>query len=154
MTLAVATKNLGLEESDADWFGLSEELEYQFCPHCGAVLNAGGQCRHCDTLVVSSRERQDLLHDFRRLLSAWKEEILFVSSMTAIEESAHYLDIIALGQAAVPLLLRELERDPDYLFTALQKITGEDPVPPEDRGNLSRMTEHWITWGRRVGRLS
>ena len=102
--------------------------------------------------AVSSHETRDLLADFRRLTTAWKEEKLFISSMTAIEESPHYQGIIALGQAVVPLLLKELERDPDYWFTALQALTGEDPVPAEDRGDLHRMTEHWLTWGRRSGR--
>jgi hypothetical protein len=154
MTVAIAINYSGLAEDDADWFGLSEGADCQYCPHCGAVLRAGGQCRRCDTLIVSPRETQHLLHDFQHLLKAWKEEKRFISSMTAIEGSSHYLGIIALGQAAVPLLLQELVHRPDYLFTALRRITGEDPVPADDRGNLRRMTEHWIAWGRRTGRLS
>lgn len=102
--------------------------------------------------TVSSHEAADLVPTFQRLAKAWKEEKLFFSSMTAIEESPHYLGIIALGQGVIPLLLKELERDPDYWFTALQTLTGEDPVPAEDRGDLLRMTEHWLSWGRRTRR--
>ena len=102
--------------------------------------------------AVSSHEAADLVPTFQRLAKAWKEEKLFFSSMTAIEESPHYLGIIALGQGVIPLLLKELERDPDYWFTALQTLTGEDPVPAEDRGDLLRMTEHWLSWGRRTRR--
>jgi hypothetical protein len=100
-----------------------------------------------------SRQTQSPNNIFLRLASAWKREKLVISSMTAIEDSPHYQGIIALGEPVIPLLLRELERDPDYWFTALQAITGEDPVPAADRGDLLRMKEHWLTWGRRTGRL-
>jgi len=87
----------------------------------------------------------------RQLVAAWRAEKAFTSSMTALEGSPHYRNIIALGMPVVPLLLRELERDPDYWFEALRAITGEDPVPPEDRGDLIRMTDHWLTWAKRKG---
>jgi len=67
--------------------------------------------------------------------------------MSAIEGSAFYQAITNLGPPVVPLLLRELQREPDYWFTALHAIVGEDPVPPADRGNLARMTQHWLAWG-------
>jgi hypothetical protein len=95
-----------------------------------------------------------LANTFRRLAAAWKREKLFVSSMTAIEASPHYRDIIALGEPVVPLLLQELQRDPDYWFVALQVITGEDPVPQDERGDLFKMTQRWLAWGRQCGRLS
>jgi hypothetical protein len=102
--------------------------------------------------AASSHEARDLHADFRRLAAAWKKQKKLLSSMTAIESSPHYRGIIALGRPAVPLILDELERDPDYWFKALSTITGEDPVPAEDRGNLVRMTEHWLNWGRRTRR--
>jgi hypothetical protein len=89
---------------------------------------------------------------FPRLAQAWKKETRFVSSMTDMEASPHYEAIVALGDAVVPLLLRELEREHDYWFTALRTITREDPVPEEDRGNLARMTDRWLRWGQRAGR--
>jgi hypothetical protein len=89
---------------------------------------------------------------FRQLVMAWKKEKRFLSSMTLIEGSAPYRDIIAWGERAVPLLLQELEHDPDYWFTALQAITGVNPVPAEDRGDLQRMTAHWLAWGHHTGR--
>jgi hypothetical protein len=88
---------------------------------------------------------------FQQLATAWRAEKIFTSSLTDLERSPHYRGIIALGWPVVPLLLRELERDPDYWFEALHAITGEDPVPSEDRGDLLRMTGHWLAWARHKG---
>ena len=60
-----------------------------------------------------------------------------------------YQQIIGLGPAAVPLLLRELEREPDYWFWAIKAITGVDPVADADRGRMRAMSATWISWGRK-----
>jgi hypothetical protein len=56
-----------------------------------------------------------------------------------------------MGPAAVPLILRELERQPDHWFWALTAITGEDPVRPEDAGNIERMAQAWLALGQEQG---
>ncbi len=99
-----------------------------------------------DDAVVEAR--------FQQLAEAWKMEKMFTSSMSAIEGSEYYHAIINLGLPVVPLLFRELQREPDYWFTALYAILSEDPVPPADRGNLARMTEHWLAWAKQHGYVS
>ena len=64
---------------------------------------------------------------------------------------AAYREIIDLGDAAVPWLLRELERDPDHWLAALKRSQRADPVPEECRGDLRKMTEYWTRWGRDNG---
>jgi hypothetical protein len=88
---------------------------------------------------------------FRRLADAWRAETAYLSSSTAIFEHPAYQEIIQMGPEAIPLLLRELSADPDHWAWALTSITGENPVPPADRGNLPRMTEAWLRWGREHG---
>ena len=74
------------------------------------------------------------------------------------------LDIDVVQAAGVPDCVRvqaaflfecidipELDREPDYWFWALQAITGEDPVPPAHRGDLSKMAAAWIRWGKQQG---
>ena len=39
--------------------------------------------------------------------------------------------------------------EPDHWFPALKSISGEDPVPPEDRGKVRRMTKAWLAWGEK-----
>ncbi len=74
-----------------------------------------------------------------------------MSSIAYMVEHPSYLEIVAMGEKAVPLLLRELEKSPNYWFPALTAITGENPIPKEARGRLIEMTEAWLEWGRGKG---
>ena len=62
-----------------------------------------------------------------------------------------YQRIIGLGISVVPSVLQELKGKPDHWFWALNAITGEDPVPQDAQGDLRRMAEAWLEWGRRKG---
>jgi len=59
-----------------------------------------------------------------------------------------YGAIVSMGTEAIPLLLEELAKRADHWFAALNRITGEDPVPVEGRGKLNEMRDAWIHWGR------
>jgi len=62
-----------------------------------------------------------------------------------------YQAIVALGPPVVPLLLRDLKREPAHWFEALKAITGEDPVQSRDWGKIGAMTAAWLAWGRTRG---
>jgi hypothetical protein len=62
-----------------------------------------------------------------------------------------YQRIIGMGIAVVPLILEQLQREPDQWFWALESITDENPVPHESMGNVQAMAHAWIDWGRRNG---
>jgi hypothetical protein len=62
-----------------------------------------------------------------------------------------YQRIIGMGAPAVSLILRELEREPDQWFWALESITEENPVPPEAAGRVRSMAQAWIDWGKQHG---
>ena len=47
-----------------------------------------------------------------------------------------YQRIIGLGMPVVPLILEELNREPNQWFWALEAITGQNPVPPEALGKV------------------
>jgi hypothetical protein len=64
-----------------------------------------------------------------------------------------YQRIIGMGMPAVPLILKELEREPDQWFWALESITEENPVGPEAAGRVRQMAAAWIDWGRSQGFL-
>jgi hypothetical protein len=90
---------------------------------------------------------------FRELVTKWQAEVAPLSSSTARVQHPAYREIIALGPAAVPLLLRELEQRPNHWFAALRSLTGADPVPPSERGQIGPMTAAWIKWGKERGYL-
>jgi hypothetical protein len=103
-----------------------------------------------ERLPVSERDPGDA-ETFRRLAAEWKLQARFLPSPTVIAALSAYRAIIAMGMAAVPLILDELQRDPDHWFVALRRITGEDPVPDDAQGDLDRMAEAWLNWGRLHG---
>jgi hypothetical protein len=95
----------------------------------------------------------DLERRFRELADEWQADVAPLSSTTARVQHPAYRQIVELGPAVVPLLLRELERRPNHWFAALRALTGADPVAPADRGRLGVMAEAWIKWGRERGYL-
>jgi len=99
------------------------------------------------------QEESDLERRFRKLVAEWEAKVAHLSSTTARMQHPSYREIIALGPAVLPLLLRELEQRPNHWFSALRSLTGADPVPLSDRGNISPMTEAWIKWGKEHGYL-
>jgi hypothetical protein len=50
--------------------------------------------------------------------------------------------------------LKELQREPNFWFHALEALTDEDPVPGEIRGSVARIREAWLDWGRQQGLIA
>lgn len=100
------------------------------------------------------RESASAEQKFRRLAEQWRSETLLLSSATAITTHPSYLKIIGMGPAVVPILLRELQDNPDEWFTALSIITEEDPIDPTDAGRFDAAREAWIGWGKQHAIIS
>ena len=83
------------------------------------------------------------------MVRTWKLDVGPLSSVTEMAMHPAYQQIIGLGREAVPLLLRELEREPDHWFWALKAITGVDPVEPTQRGRVKEMAQAWLEWGKK-----
>ncbi len=92
--------------------------------------------------------RQTVDEIFEELAATWKEETMFESSATALIAHPAYLRIVGLGRQVVPLLLKSLDAKPDHWFAALTALTGADPVAASDRGDVARMAEAWVRWGK------
>jgi hypothetical protein len=85
---------------------------------------------------------------FQRLAAAWLTATAHVSSSSDLVAHPAFQEIVGMGAAAIPLLLRELEkRTGGHWHRALQRITGVDPVPPADRGNIGKAAKAWLRWG-------
>lgn len=96
--------------------------------------------------------RPELEPEFRRLADRWRQETAQVSDVHEIVLHPSYLRIIGLGPDAIPLVLNELRQRPGFWFTALEALTGIDPVPPETIGTKA-IREAWLAWGARNGYL-
>lgn len=96
----------------------------------------------------ASRSDESIAEKFSRLTHQWKHDAAFVSSVHTMSMHSAYQQIIGMGDAAIPLMLSELAREPDHWFWALNAITGVDPVRPSDRGDIQKMAQAWLKWGR------
>lgn len=88
---------------------------------------------------------------FHQLVQEWQAQRGPSSSAARMAKLPAYRAIVGLGMEAVPLLLRELEKEPDHWFHALHEITGANPVPEAARGRVVEMARAWTTWGRKNG---
>ena len=94
---------------------------------------------------------EDVEQNFQDLALCWRRETALQSSVTAIAMHPAYQQIIGMGDRALPLIFRELRREPDHWFWALGAITGENPVPDAHAGDLDAMTHDWLFWGEAHG---
>ena len=93
---------------------------------------------------------EPLSEKFERLFEKWYEDTAPISG-SVIFNHPNYQKMIDLGKPAVPLMLVKLKEKPHFLFLALQKITGEDPVPKEHAKNFGLVKDAWLDWGRQRG---
>ena|SRR5436190_20245515 len=102
------------------------------------------------TLPIPSELRKR----FQRLVAEWKQQSRFLSNTAQMAMLRPYQRIIGMGWPAVPLILEELQREPDQWFWALESITEENPVPSENAGKVRLMAQAWIEWGKRNAIIS
>jgi ribosome-binding protein aMBF1 (putative translation factor) len=108
-----------------------------------------------DIAIHGDSSRQESLEaELASLADEWKRtRPNLSSSILKLVGHPAYQRIIGKGSAAIPFLLRRAQSDPDHWFWALTAITGEDPVPEEDRGDLIAMARAWAEWGKKRGYL-
>ena len=92
--------------------------------------------------------------EFNELREKWELQrpraSSFVSNMVT---HPAYQEIIGMGPRALPHILRELDKKPNQWFWALKAISREDPVSASDRGNIQKMRDAWLRWGREKGHI-
>ncbi|HSW09711.1 MAG TPA: hypothetical protein VLK32_02285 [Bacillota bacterium] len=121
---------------------------------------AAGRVRHLldvDRALTAVMEAEfpwwsdEVAYRFKSLAAVWRRECAHLSSIRDMVLHPAYQQIIGMGKDALPLLIRELDRNPDHWFWALRAITGEDPVRPEHRGDVRLMAQDWVDWARKRG---
>jgi hypothetical protein len=157
------------DEPTVQWFSKPSKLGQDFIKHHNLAAKYGQFQVQTDAIllalhapVVSGVQLQSIAvvqpleNEFASLVTAWREATENVSSLTQILSHAAYQRVIDLGkrgEPVLPLILRDLEKNRGYWATALQTITGENPVSAKHIGNPAKVREDWIAWGRRHGHL-
>lgn len=88
---------------------------------------------------------------FLELLERWRNETRGDGVGARTLKHPSYLEILEMGPAVVPLILRDLAAGGGFWIGALMMLTGEDPVPAAERGRSAKMREAWLAWGRARG---
>jgi hypothetical protein len=126
------------------------------CP-CGESYVPGSQARaaYLRAFVIQGADtgsgEEALQARFDALAHEWQRATWSASSFTEIVEHRAYRDIIGMGQEAVPLILRDLEREPKQWGPALSAITGAQPVPKEHAGRIKEIARDWLSWAKEHG---
>ena len=122
-------------------------------------ISEGSSSQVHDSILISLRTESaqiapvlakpvSLEERFRSLAERWRRETGMLSSTTRIVTNPAYRQIIELGPKVIPLILGELRQRPDHWFWALTLLSGEDPVPRENWGDVRCMAAAWLAWGR------
>jgi hypothetical protein len=104
-----------------------------------------------DPAGAQKRGKAALQARFDALVEAWLKETRTVSSFRELAEHPAYRAIIGMGTDVVPLILRDLEREPKYWGPALRELTGAQPVPKEHAGKVRQIAADWIAWAKEHG---
>jgi len=104
-----------------------------------------------EPLQVASTPARPIEHQFSQLARQWQAETAMLSALSQKVLHPAYQRIIGMGAPVIPLLLRELEHEPNHWFWALKAITGANPIQPDHRGRIKQMARDWLDWGRDHG---
>lgn len=81
-----------------------------------------------------------------QLVQRWHIEVGTRSSLSDVRALPSFKALVGLGRSAIPAIVEDLFDKPSMLFIALHDITGQNPVRPEDRGNVRAMSSAWVRW--------
>jgi hypothetical protein len=108
---------------------------------------------HFVCMVASKHVSTSVEDAFKELSNRWREETEFLSSPYEMSMNESYQQIIGLGESVVHLILQDLVSTHDHWFWALKAITRQNPVNDQDAGDITRMANSWIAWGKEKGYL-
>lgn len=99
----------------------------------------------------ASQQKEPLRARFRRLVSKWQTQTALVSSTTQLISHPAYLEIIGMGDSALPLIFEELRKGPHHWGPALAAITGVQPITADQAGDMQAIADTWLAWARTHG---
>jgi hypothetical protein len=91
---------------------------------------------------------------FREQADKWERETAYLSATPMIVMHESYQTIMSMGPDVVPILLHDLQKTRRHWFWALRHLEpNADPVPTKDQGNVDKMIEAWVNWGKKEGKI-
>lgn len=102
----------------------------------------------CAAEKLLGRDNTRVGERFVELANRWHDETDYLSSPSSITNNDTYLKIISMGESVIPLILQDLQERGGDWYRALRILSDVDPVSPEVRGDVPKMKEAWLSWGR------
>jgi hypothetical protein len=115
-----------------------------------------GRVLHVKTERVISFHRPIKVNEdeviFRGLADKWKRETGDFSVISRRYNHRSYRAILEMGASVIPLILKDLRRDPDRWFHALEFLTKKNPA--KGASTFYEAVDRWIAWGISEGHIS
>ncbi len=105
----------------------------------------------CAAETILGRDNTIVGERFVDLANRWHDETDYLSAPSRITNNDTYLKIISMGGSVIPLILQDLQERGGDWYRALRILSGVDPVSAEVRGEVPKMKEAWLRWGRERG---
>ena len=106
-----------------------------------------GYGQHADEVEVDPAVRER----FTELADRWNRETVLMSNSERAAAHPDHMEIIRMGEPAVPLILERMQDGRGHWDYALGKITGANPVKRADWGNIAAIHASWLEWGEANG---
>ena len=98
------------------------------------------------------KRESNLEKKFHDCAAAWKRDTGHLSVAGQIAKHPSYRRIVEMGEAAIPLILNDLKKEPNHWFLALSAIANDAPkVAERDKGKMKAISDAWIEWGKDKG---
>ena len=101
--------------------------------------------------TTSAPPVETLQQRFDRLATVWLKETAVLSSPERTMAHPAFEEIVGMGEAAIPCILRVMGNSEGYWFLALGEIAGEQPFPPAIAGKVELIERAWFDWARGKG---
>lgn len=100
-----------------------------------------------------SASSTDFINSFYAVLRRWRSETAIYSDPDKITSHPSFLAMVQNADLITPLIIEELRQSPSQLVWVLDDAYGEQPYAPNSTGNIREMTNAWIAWAERNGRV-
>ena len=92
-----------------------------------------------------------LHHRFRIAYDNWRNDTLSLSRFDKITSHDSFVEICAMGRAALPLIFRQLAHEPSFVYLAAQRILGGTPHGLIQTKDFDSIIESWLEWSEIAG---
>lgn len=101
------------------------------------------------SIFIQEMYKKQLSEKFDLYSGIWKTETMFSSNSSEITNNSAYRSIIGLGKDIIPFIIEDLKQSENHWFSALELLTGENPIKSEHRGIINLMKSDWLNWAEK-----